>query len=559
MILRMAFLFTAGMLSAAPLRVTTWNIEPKLAAGTNGTSPGYQKNLIKESAEILKNLNPDVILLQGVLDWESCNEMVKALKPAKYNVAAWSSLRDLQTGLLSKQQVTILSKTRAYISWSENWKTDHTNVASGGFAFAAVRIGGKNVGFFSVQIGDDVSPEPPWARAESARQLVAQIASLKNWTTNRVQSLAVAGSINTDDSTPTPEQTLPLLQQAGLVDAFGDLSPAKRITLPAGSRHPDATSDYIFTRNASAAASPEIIPVALTEHYPVTCDLNLESPPATQPLPATPVQVAETPPVKPTETHTVAATTNTAATTPATPIAQAASTAPAPVPAPLHKENFDRQRVAEIAGIAAGGILLIVVTWKLLRPPKRRRRSRRRALLPMRAGDSRGGPVVVMPERIVIAPRHAETTGSAADHPPVVHIETSDADAHVRMWQRRAEEAERRAERATELAKQGLMGHLAEWLKGRLVQRLASDRKQLIDTQNVAAMKMQIVDERLSKIEGQLQSRYRAYEQRITELEKELAEAREENRELIRAKIAQVRAEMEKARAEAQRAGGNLS
>ena len=163
-----------------------------------------------------------------------------------------------------------------------------------------------------------------------------------------------------------------------------------------------------------------------------------------------------------------------------------------------------------------------------------------------------------MPERIVIAPRHGETAGSAADHPPVVHIESPDAATHARMWQRRAEEAERRAERATELAKQGLMGHLAEWLKGRLVQRLASDRAQLIDTQNVATQKMQIVDERLSKIESQLQSRYRAYEQRITELEKELDEAREENRELIRAKIAQVRAEMEKDRAEAQRAGGNL-
>ena len=311
MILRMVFLFAAGTLTATPLRVTTWNIEPKLAAGTNGTSPGYQKNLIKESAEILKNLHPDVILLQGVPDWESCNEMVKALKPAKYNVAAWSSFRDLQTGTLSRQQTAILSKTRAYISWSENWKTDHTNAASGRICFCSDPHRRQKRGLFLGAIRRQSamtcrSEAQQSARAESARQLLAQIASLKNWTTNRVQSLTVAGSINTDDSTPTPEQTLPLLQQAGLVDAFGDLSPAKRITLPAGSRHPDATSDYIFTRNASAAASPEIIPVALTEHYPVTCDLNLESPPATQPLPATPVQVAETPPVKPTETHTVA-------------------------------------------------------------------------------------------------------------------------------------------------------------------------------------------------------------------------------------------------------------
>ena len=553
-ILPIVLLSTAVTSPAAPLRVTTWNIEPKLAAGTNGTSSGYQKNLIKESAEILKNLNPDVILLQGVPDWESCNEMVKELKPAKYSVAAWSSFRDPQTGTLSRRQVAILSKTRAYISWSEAWKNDSAPAAPGGFAFAAIRAGGKNAGFFSIQLGDNAlldetgrSEAQQSARAESTRQLLAQIASLKNWTTNRVQSLTVAGDFNTsrDDTTLTQEKTLSLLQQSGLADAFGDLAPAKRITLPGSNLHPDATSDYIFTRNVSATAAPEIVPVALTEHYPVTCDLDLNAPPAPQP-PTTPAQVAEAPTVKPTEARTNT-TTNAAPTVPVTPTPQTATAAPSPA----ENGNVDRRRVAEIAGIAAGGILLLAIVWQVVRP--RSAKPKNPALLTMKAGELTGGPAAAMPERIVIAPRPSETTGSAADHPPVVHIETPDAD-HVRMWQKRAEEAERRAQRATELAKRGLMRHLADWLKGRLVQRLASDRKQLIDTQNAAAQKMQIVDERLAKIENQLRSRYQAYERRITELEKELDEAREENRELIRAKIAQVRAQMEKERMAAQRA-----
>ena len=95
----------------------------------------------------------------------------------------------------------------------------------------------------------------------------------------------------------------------------------------------------------------------------------------------------------------------------------------------------------------------------------------------------------------------------------------------------------------------GMLAHLSEWLKGKIVQRLASDRAHLLDVQRRAAMKMQVVDERLAKIEGQLHERNRVYEKRIEELEQELVEAREESRELIRAKISQVKADMAKERA----------
>jgi predicted component of type VI protein secretion system len=56
------------------------------------------------------------------------------------------------------------------------------------------------------------------------------------------------------------------------------------------------------------------------------------------------------------------------------------------------------------------------------------------------------------------------------------------------------------------------------------------------------------VDQRLARIERQIQDQNAAYEQRIAELTTELNTARSENRELIRARIAQVKAEMLKAR-----------
>ncbi len=541
------FSLLAVATTAAPLRVTTWNIEPNLAAGTNGVSADYRKNLILETVDTLKTLHPDVILLQGVPDWESCNAIVKELKPAKYNVAAWSSFRDPQTGALSPRQTAILSKTRAYISWSDAWKNNGVAAAPGGFAFAAVRANGKNVGLFSVQLGDNSllgeegrSEAQQSARAESARQLLGQIDSLKSWTTNRLTALTVGGAFNTsrDESALAQEKTLPQLEAAGLSNAFGELSLSKRITLPGGSRHTDATADYIFIRRAKPVAPPDVIPTALTEHYPVTCDLDLDPPAPTSPAPTpapAPVQVAETPAPKPAVAQTNAAT-NIPPVTPA--VATATTSA----------EISNEWRVA---GIAAGGILvlLLAMMWKL---------SRRQPVEPAKPAmlnSKAGASTPALPERIVMAPRPTDTAGSAADHPPVVHIEAPDA-AQARLWQRRAEEAERRAEQAKALAHRGVMAHLSAWLKSKLVQRLASDRARLLETQKAAALKMRVVDERLAKIENQLQDRNRVYEKRIEELENELSQAREENRELIRAKIAQVRAEMERARAEAARGEG---
>jgi len=57
------------------------------------------------------------------------------------------------------------------------------------------------------------------------------------------------------------------------------------------------------------------------------------------------------------------------------------------------------------------------------------------------------------------------------------------------------------------------------------------------------------LDNRLSRIEAQIQQQNQAYIRRIEELNRELDAAREENRELIRERIAQVKAEMEAARA----------
>jgi hypothetical protein len=96
--------------------------------------------------------------------------------------------------------------------------------------------------------------------------------------------------------------------------------------------------------------------------------------------------------------------------------------------------------------------------------------------------------------------------------------------------------------------REGVIANLSRWFKQKAVQRLVSDRERLLATQQAAGLKVLAVDQRLAKIEHQIQQINRDYERRIDDLLQELVAAKEENRELIRAKIALVKVEMEKAR-----------
>jgi hypothetical protein len=103
---------------------------------------------------------------------------------------------------------------------------------------------------------------------------------------------------------------------------------------------------------------------------------------------------------------------------------------------------------------------------------------------------------------------------------------------------------------APERIPHGLIPHLAHWFKQRVIRKLVADRGQLMETQEAARLKVLAVDERLSRIESQIQNQTQAYECRIEELTRELHSAKAENREIIQGRINQVKAEMEAARAQ---------
>jgi hypothetical protein len=443
----------ARLLPAAPIRVTSWDLQPGAAASSSSQPILFQQSMVQTAAGSLKQMRPDVILLQHVADWQTCQQIAQALRPEIYQVAACSSFRDPR-GKLLRGQVAILARTRAILAWSEPWQgSGQSPAAPGGFAFAAVRLGDKNIGILAVQ----------QAGRESISQLVQQIVSLQNWQTNRLQAYVVAGEFEATNA-------FARLQQLGFVNALAGLPPDKQAAL-----------DYIFTRDAGLISSPLVAQTAFFEHEAVTCEMDLAAPKA----------IAAATPAKAT----------TSAGSPHTPL--------------------------WYAGFLAGGLVLFVLVRKI---------TLRSTLQPV--------------------PAHAldlkaKTAPPPFEKPPYVQIEVEGSTQTQSQTWRPHQSAERGIGQMPEVVRAGVIANLSRWLKQKVVQRLLSDRAQLLATQQAAALKVAAVDERLAKVEHHIQQRNRDYERRIDDLLKALITAEEENRVLIRAQIDLLKAEMEKTRPKA--------
>ena len=536
--------------------MTTWNLEPSAVAGSPGAADTNQI-AIQPAAAALKNLNPDVILLQHVRDWKTCDQLAQALKPADYKVLICSSFGNEPTGGSRRQQVAILSRAKAYFAWSEPWRKDGETALPGGLAFAALQIGKQRVGLFSIaaETGSaktlDARQNKAHLNAQTAslRQLLDQVHSVKQWVNNQVQSFVITGTLapGTPESLAAQDPPLRLLEEAGFGNAFlpGSEDASAHLEMAA---QPSGLADYIFTQPAGCATPPRFQSAPGFVHQAITCDVELD------PIKAAAAQVARLEALRASEALRLSqaaalkAAANqiaSASTTPPTRQGPSASatTSQAPTRTP--------QLLWLSAGALGGIITVAAIVWLLAR--------RRRVFIPAtptllaeQAEGGRNAPssyTVVLGTRSATQPAPAERGTSREPH-PLIHIETPGAThTHAEVLRQRALAAEQRADRANAVIRSGLIPHLSQWLKQKLVRKLVTDRAQLLDTQQAATLKAAAVEERLAKIERQIQQQNDAYQDRIEALTRELVVAKEENRELIRARIAQVKAEMEAARA----------
>ena len=518
--LALLLFFWAAICPADTLRVTSWNLVPAASDG----APVRKQIRAADAAKVLNQLAPDVILLQQVRDWQMCAELAQALKPANYNVLVCSSFEeDARTGTTSPRQVAILARQRAYLAWSQPWAGGDGTAIASGFAFAAIQVRGQRLGFFSVGPGD---------KAALVGQFLPRVAEIGNWVTNRVQVFVVGATLDPESADWPAAQldTLRLLQDAGFADVFLEAPASERITLPRKAGQPGAAADYIFTQPPGCGSDPRIFSTTVSGHYPVTCDLELD-----------PVRIAAAWAARSDALSAKAALHSSVANNPLKPESVAAQAS----------SQFSSLNPRRFVALAFGGIVaLITVAWALARR-KRTSLPKTPKLLPANAesAPALSSYTVVAGTQSVTGPA-PPATGVTPTPPPVIHLEAPGAtQTQAEILRQRALAAEERAERATAALRHGLIPHLSQWLKQKLLRKLIADRAQLMETQQAATLKAMAVEARLARVERQIQQQIQGYQQRIEALTRELIAAKEENRELIRAQIRQVKAEMEAARA----------
>jgi len=91
-------LLDTGYSGTQTVRCTTWNLE-WLPNGSAIEAPvAREEQRIKEAADVLRAIDPDIILLQEVRDYDVCARLGEAIAPGVYHVAICSAFKEPSKG-----------------------------------------------------------------------------------------------------------------------------------------------------------------------------------------------------------------------------------------------------------------------------------------------------------------------------------------------------------------------------------------------------------------------------------------------------------------------------
>ena len=275
----------SGHSSAQTVRCTTWNLEWFPNGSAKEMPAAQQEQRIKQAADVLRPIDPDIILLQEVRDYDVCARLGDAIAPGVYHVAICSAFKEPFQRGLGKQQVAILSKYKAQAAWGEPWKSMNGVDPPRGFAFAWFKIGNENIGVYSVHLKSNLITHGD-KEAETAKniqkrevavtQLVSHVHDVIETTMLAIKGIVIGGDFNTnhDQEMFAAEKTLDSLIGAGYENGFEQLPLSQRITHPGTHGFPDATFDYVFTRDLKASP-PIVTQTNASDHWPVTRNFRL--------------------------------------------------------------------------------------------------------------------------------------------------------------------------------------------------------------------------------------------------------------------------------------------
>src|SRR5215831_12653558 len=267
------------------IRCTTWNLEWFPNGSAKEMPAAQQEQRIKQAADVLRPIDPDIILLQEVRDYDVCARLGEAIAPGVYHVAICSAFKEPFQRGLGKQQAAILSKYQAQAAWAEPWKSMNGVDPPRGFAFAWFKIGNENIGVYSVHLKSNLITHGD-KEAETAKniqkrevavtQLVAHVHDVIETTMLAIKGIVVGGDFNTnhDQEMFAAEKTLDSLIGAGYQNGFEELPLERRVTHPSNHGFPDAAFDYVFARDLKASP-PTVTQTKASDHWPVTREFRL--------------------------------------------------------------------------------------------------------------------------------------------------------------------------------------------------------------------------------------------------------------------------------------------
>jgi endonuclease/exonuclease/phosphatase family metal-dependent hydrolase len=201
------------------VRITTWNLEWFPNGSAHDATQEKQAQRIEAAADVLRPIDPDIVLLQEVRDYEACARLGEAIAPGMYHVAICSAFKEPFQGGLGKQQVAILSKYQAQAAWSEPWKSINGVDPPRGFAFAWFKIGNQEIGVYSVHLKSNLITHGD-REAETAKnirkrevaiaQLLTHVHDVVGTTIPTIKGIVIGGDFNTnhDQAMFATERTL---------------------------------------------------------------------------------------------------------------------------------------------------------------------------------------------------------------------------------------------------------------------------------------------------------------------------------------------------------------
>lgn len=255
------------------VRVVTWNLK-WFPGGKPGASKEDQEMHIVEVREGIKNLSPDILLLQEVASEGVLEETLKPLGP-EWKVAIVSQFKE--GGFISGQQVAIAARIPSESVWSEPWARGWAG-APRGYAHASFLVGGKRLAVYCLHLKSNLGnpPENTSKREDAIEQLLGHISTGRD-RVPKPDLIIIGGDFNTDDpDTPAGqspgERTFGMLRKAGFHWAFEGIEHQHRITCPGHGKYPDACFDQLFSKGLEEPIA-SVVSLPGSDHLPVVMEV----------------------------------------------------------------------------------------------------------------------------------------------------------------------------------------------------------------------------------------------------------------------------------------------